>query len=237
MQGKVVITGADRGLGYALCERFLHGGWQVFAGQYMPEWKQLAQLGERYPSLLCCLPLDVGDERSIAAFARALAERTEAIDMLVSNAGVPSRGDTSSLDVGEEDLLRVYRVNAVAAPMLTQALLPLLERGAGKRLCYVSSEAGSVSMNTRDTMYGYCMSKSALNMAVRMMFCEMYPQGYTFRLYHPGWMRSYMGGVKNTVGELEPEESAVVAYRQFITDRPYEARLLVTDERDREIPY
>ncbi|MDD7647715.1 MAG: SDR family NAD(P)-dependent oxidoreductase [Ruminococcus bromii] len=33
----VFVTGADRGVGYALCERFLEGGWHVIAGQFMPD--------------------------------------------------------------------------------------------------------------------------------------------------------------------------------------------------------
>ena len=48
---------------------------------------------------------------------------------------------------------------------------------------------------------------------------EVKIQGYTFRVYHPGWIRSYMAGVKSTVGYYEPEETAAVAYRQFTEDR------------------
>jgi len=38
------ITGADRGLGLALCAGLLEQGWEVFAGQYMPEWQELSTL-------------------------------------------------------------------------------------------------------------------------------------------------------------------------------------------------
>jgi NAD(P)-dependent dehydrogenase (short-subunit alcohol dehydrogenase family) len=46
---KVFLTGADRGVGYALCEEFLQGGHTVLAGQYMPQWPQLQALQQRYP--------------------------------------------------------------------------------------------------------------------------------------------------------------------------------------------
>ena len=42
MEKKTVwITGADRGVGFSLCEEFLRGGWRVFAGRFMPEWTAL----------------------------------------------------------------------------------------------------------------------------------------------------------------------------------------------------
>ena len=76
------------------------------------------------------------------------------------------------------------------------------------------------------------MSKSMLNMEVKLLFNELRPKGYTFRLYHPGWVRSYMSGVKATVGKLEPEESAQVAVRQFTEGRACEDILMVVDVYD-----
>ena len=46
----------------------------------------------------------------------------------------------------------------------------------------------------------YCVSKAMLNMTVRLMFNELRPEGYTFRVYHPGWVRSYMSGKRRTGG-------------------------------------
>ena len=52
MMKTVLITGADRGIGYSLCECFIEGGWYVIAGQYMPEWPQLSALAEKYPEII-----------------------------------------------------------------------------------------------------------------------------------------------------------------------------------------
>ena len=57
MMKTVLITGADRGIGYSLCECFIEGGWYVIAGQYMPEWPQLSALAEKYPEQLAVIPL------------------------------------------------------------------------------------------------------------------------------------------------------------------------------------
>ena len=52
MAKTVFVTGADRGLGFALCAELLKQDWQVFAGQYMPEWPELSVLAHQYPQAL-----------------------------------------------------------------------------------------------------------------------------------------------------------------------------------------
>ena len=41
MMKSVLITGADRGIGFALCRCFLEAGWRVFAGRFMEDWTEL----------------------------------------------------------------------------------------------------------------------------------------------------------------------------------------------------
>ena len=230
MEKKTVwITGADRGVGFSLCEEFLRGGWRVFAGRFMPEWTALDTLKEKYPEALEILPLDVGSDDSVRAAAKATAARCGYVDLLVSCAGI-SGGDDP------EKTRAIYNVNVAGALRMVEAFLPLMQTGM-KRLAFVSSEAGSVSVAHRDSGFAYTTSKTALNMLVRRMFRTLYPMGYTFRLYHPGWVRSYMSGKKSTVGNFEPEETAAVAYRQFTTDREAEDVLVMTDVSDEMWPY
>ena len=213
----VLITGADRGVGYCLCECFLSGGWRVYAGQYMPDWPWLDKLKALHPDRLTLLPLDVGSDESV----RQAARQVEQLDMLVSNAGIFGGDD-------EAAVRSVYNVNTLAAIRLTEAFLPKMQQGM-KRLAFVSSEAGVISIAHRDGGYGYTLSKAMLNMTVHCMFRELRPQGFTFRLYHPGWVNSYMSGAKNTNGRVEPEETAQAAYRQFTQDRDWEDALIMTD--------
>ena len=57
-----LVTGADRGLGLALSAGLLARGWHTLAGQYMPDWHELAALAERYPDRLTIIPLDVASD-------------------------------------------------------------------------------------------------------------------------------------------------------------------------------
>lgn len=226
----VFITGADRGVGFALCKCFLEGGWKVFAGQFMPRWKELEELKAEYGEAISLIPLDVSDVDSIKKAAELVAQETECLDMLVNCAGI-------AVGKEPEEIKRLYKVNVLGPMCMVESFLPLMQKGL-KRLCFVSSEAGSISVAHREGIYPYGMSKTSLNMAVRLMFNQLRGEGYTFRLYHPGWVKSYMmGDVKSTQGKYEPEETAAVAYQSFIEDRQWEDVLMMTDVQKEVWPF
>jgi NAD(P)-dependent dehydrogenase (short-subunit alcohol dehydrogenase family) len=239
MQSIAFITGADRGLGFALCEELLEHGWRVFGGQYMPDWPDLAALAERFPETLHAVPLDVTSVESTRAAAQAVAEMADRIDLLINNAGVISptveRAVGEGLDYAEAH--HEFDVNALGPLRVVEAFLPLTDRSAMKRLCFVSSEAGSIARSERQAWYGYCMSKAALNMAIKITFNRLRPEGYTFRVYHPGWMRSYMHGSKNTKADLEPEEAAEMALPFFLEEQEDEDHLALVDFQGQAWPW
>ncbi len=239
MTQTALVTGADRGLGQALVAGLCDRGWQVFAGQYMPDWPDLGQLVEQCPDRLHIVPLDVASIESVRAAAEAVAALTDRVDVIINNAGVTSR--TSRIPISEpqdyDEMHRLYNVNALGSLRVVEAFLPLTRESDLKRLCFVSSEAGSVGMAQRTAWYAYCMSKAALNMGVKLMFNHLRPEGYTFRLYHPGWVRSYMGGRKNLEADLEPEVAAAYALPFFLDARADEDRLVLRDYLGREWPF
>ncbi|MFC1975451.1 SDR family NAD(P)-dependent oxidoreductase [Chloroflexota bacterium] len=233
------ITGADRGLGLALCAGLLEKDWRVFAGQYIPEWPELAVLAGQFSESLHPVPLDVSSIESAQAAAQTVATMVDHIDLLVNNAGVNSSTTRRLIREPQDyvEMHRLYDVNAVGPLRVVEVFLPLLDRGDLKRLGFVSSEAGSIDRCQRESWYGYCMSKTALNMAVKIMFNHLRPEGYTFRLYHPGWMQTYMGGSKNMAADMEPEESAVQALPFFLEAQDNEARLVMQDWQGQEWPW
>jgi NAD(P)-dependent dehydrogenase (short-subunit alcohol dehydrogenase family) len=233
------VTGADRGLGFALCEGLLSRGWRVFAGQNLPDWPQLAELGTRFPDTLQTISLEVTNGESARAAAQAVAAASDHLDVLINNAGVNS--PTSPRPIRETqdfaEMQRMYDVNALGPLRVVEAFLPLLEAGALKRLCFVSSEAGSIGRAERRSWFGYTMSKAALNMATRLLFNDLRPAGFTFRLYHPGWIRSYISGVKGVEADLEPEEAAIPALAYFLDTVVDEDVLALRDWQGQEWPW
>ena len=235
----VFVTGGDRGLGFGLCAGLLQQGLQVFAGQYIPEWHELAALKNEHPDMLHIVPLNVCSMDSARAAAEIVKSHTDHLDVLINNAGVNS--ETIYVGIREpqdyDEMKRLYDVNALGSLRVVEAFLPLLEPSDAKRLCFVSSEAGSIGAAERTSWFGYCMSKAALNMGIKILFNDLRPSGYTFRVYHPGWVRSYIHGTKNMEAELEPEEAAACAIPFFLNDLADEDRLSLMDYEGKEWPW
>jgi NAD(P)-dependent dehydrogenase (short-subunit alcohol dehydrogenase family) len=86
--------------------------------------------------------------------------------------------------------------------------------------------------------YPYPMSKSSLNMSVRLMHNLLYPQGYTFRLYHPGWMKRQMqDGSLSELAAYDPAQTANHAAKYFETPLGDEQRLILYDYKSQEWPF
>lgn len=237
MEKVALVTGADRGLGRGLVQVLLERGWNVVAGRNM-DWPELDPLAARFPETLNVVPLDVASDASVLAAAERVAERVPHIDLLISNAAINRSAHIDGIREGVdfEDVLSEYNVNAVGALRVVKAFLPLLDKGGMKRLCFVSSEAGSIADSTRTGWFGYCMSKAALNMAVRNLSNDLGREGYTFRLYHPGWLRTYMQGTKNLKAHYEPEEAATFALSYFL-EAAEPKELTLHDWEGKDLPW
>jgi NAD(P)-dependent dehydrogenase (short-subunit alcohol dehydrogenase family) len=233
------VTGADRGLGLALCAGLLDHGWRVYAGQYMPEWPELGDMAEGQPERLRLVPLDVASLESTQQAAEIVRAGADRLDLLVNNAGVNSPSSDLRIRGGldYDEVARLYQVNAAGPLRVVESFLPLMRTSTFKRLCFISSEAGSIGRCYRDSGYAYCMSKAALNMGVRILFNDLQSEGYSFRLYHPGWVRSYIDGEKNMEADIEPEEAAAKALPIFLADRADEDRLVMVDFEGVEGPW
>lgn len=225
----VFITGADRGIGFALCRCFLEKGWLVFAGRFMKDWTELDALKAEYGDRISLVNLDVGSQASVNEAAETVGKQLDRLDMLVNCAGIARNGSSKAT-------IDCLNVNTMGSIRMVEAFLPLMEQGE-KRLCFLSSEAGSITLAHRKGDLSYCVSKTCLNMAVRLMFEKLQPQGYRFRLYHPGWVRTYMSGQKSTEGNFEPEETAEVAFEQFTSDRNWEDVLIMSDVSNEIWPF
>jgi NAD(P)-dependent dehydrogenase (short-subunit alcohol dehydrogenase family) len=172
MRNIAFITGADRGLGLALCEGLLQRNWWVVAGQYMPKWPELGALHSRYAEQLSLVPLDVSSEDSVHQAAQLTDGLVTHLDLLISNAGVTSPTTRATIREPQDyaEMHRLFEVNSLGALRMVKAFITLLDKGEMKRMCFVSSEAGSIGKASRESWFGYTMSKAALNMAVKTMF-------------------------------------------------------------------
>lgn len=210
MKKVACVTGADRGLGFFLVRWLLENKYKVFAGQYLEQSEGLETLHEKYKEQLILLPLDVGSSDSVKYAARTIAGRTGHLDMIINNAGIIDRADDATMLVDMDDtaMARIYNVNTLGSLRVSNSLMGLLLQGKQKLIVNISSEAGSISRNQRINMYGYCMSKAALNMQSSLLHNHLRVMGDQVMVFHPGWLQSYMNGDKNDTAPIPPEESA-----------------------------
>ena len=198
MRGKVaVVTGANRGLGLELCRQLKHAGAHVVGTARDPQTAvDLRALEVRVEAL------DVAEAESVESFAARLGDSK--VDLLINNAGVGGAGEgIANLDF--EDVERKLQVNTLGAMRVTQALLPNLRRGKGRKIAHLTSRMGSIGDNGEGGYYAYRISKAALNMFNRSLAVELVGQGFVCVVLHPGWVRTRMGGA---TAPQTPEESA-----------------------------
>ncbi|OGX82317.1 SDR family oxidoreductase [Hymenobacter glacialis] len=208
---RVLITGANRGLGLELVCQYLERGDHVFAASRHPaDAVELQRLHQQYADRLVLLALDVTSAASIAAAVQAVNNATDALDLLINNAGVyPNAGSGDAHQrlgqLTHEDAIETMQVNAIGPLLVSQALLPLLRAGRKGRIISMSSGQGSLTWKATGDPYHYSASKAALNMYMRSLAAEIGHMGLISVIVDPGWMRTDMGGNHAT---QEPADSA-----------------------------
>ncbi len=188
-----VVTGANRGIGLELCRQLHARGESVVAGCRTTS-SELAAIGCTVAERVDVARDDVGTR-----LERALGDRS--VDVLVCNAGVLLRESVDTLDFHGVRLQ--FEVNALGPLRVVSALLPRL--GNGAKIALISSKAGSIGDAPSGGLYGYRMSKAALNMAAANLAHELAPRGISVLALHPGFVRTEM---THGAGSIDPPESA-----------------------------
>lgn len=208
MRKYVLITGASRGLGYALVLQYLQKGYQVFAGARNIDNPQLVTLKNQYEDSLIILPMDVSQTTSVREAATQVSTYCNQLDIIINNAGIHPEG--SLLALNEVDLdngLEVYNVNSIGILRVAKEFHSLLLKGEKPIVLNISSEAGSISSCPRSKEFHYCMSKAAMNMGSMLLqnYFKESDNKIKVLAIHPGWIRTDMGGAE---ADLDPIEVA-----------------------------
>jgi NAD(P)-dependent dehydrogenase (short-subunit alcohol dehydrogenase family) len=212
-----LITGANKGIGFATAQNLAARGVTVLLGARDADRgraaeKALASSGgdARY------VPLDVTDVTSAAEAAAWIRSEYGQLDVLVNNAGI-ARGDGRGLpsETTLETLREVFETNVFGVVVVTNVMLPLLRRAPAPRIVNVSSEAGSIaSMTDPDSplwvmgaSVPYPASKTALNMVTAMYAKELRDTPAKVNAANPGYCATDLNGHS---GFRSPEQGAEI---------------------------
>lgn len=211
---RIVVTGANRGIGLEFVRQYLARGDDVVAACRDPRRAEaLSALVAASQPRARAAACDVASDASVSAFASSLGDAT--VDVLVNNAGVG--GGWESLDgVTTEVALDTYNVNALGPVRVTRALLPHLARSSAPRVAHISSGMGSIGDNGSGGAYAYRMSKAALNMAARSLAVDLRPRRVISVAINPGWVRTDMGG-GNAPVDVRDSVAAMIARFDALT--------------------
>jgi NAD(P)-dependent dehydrogenase (short-subunit alcohol dehydrogenase family) len=182
----VLIAGASRGIGRRLAEDMAARGDSVIGTARGTAPVETAASAIRW------LPLDVADPASIDALA---SRDLPPLDILVANAGVyPDKGQHLADGYPAAMWAEAFAVNVAGVFLTVQALLPRLRAAApGARIAVIASAMGS-SARAPGGSYVYRASKAAAINLARNLAADLAADGIAVGAYHPGWVRTDMGG-------------------------------------------
>jgi NAD(P)-dependent dehydrogenase (short-subunit alcohol dehydrogenase family) len=214
----VLITGANRGIGLEFCRQYAAEGWRVVACSRDPKKSDaLNKLAAQYPGLIEIHALDVADHAQIENLAQVLANEfpaTETIDLLINNAGIYP--DADSRGFGNTDYaewMQAFRINTLAPLKMAETFATQVARSKQKAIVTITSKMGSIADNGSGGGYLYRSSKVAVNMVVKSLAIDLKPAGITAVVFHPGWVRTDMGGPNALISA----EQSVSGMRQIIS--------------------
>lgn len=234
---RIVITGTNRGLGLEFVRQYLNRGDEVVATCRNPHAAaELQEMQSQFTDRLTILELDVADQQSRELALGKIKQKYGAVDLLINNAAISSGGENRRYSLGtlyEEDMARVFQVNAVAPLLMSEALLELLEGGQDPKVINITSWLGSIGSKTKAFSYSYCASKSALNMFSKMLSIDLQSKGIIVIPLHPGHVQTDMGG---SSAPLMPDES-IRGMKEIIDSLTFEDSGKYLDWQGREIPW
>lgn len=202
MTQTLLIAGASRGIGLEMARQAKARGDTVIA---MLRSAASAQALEGIADQV--LIAGVTDE---TALEKAAAELESDVDLLVCNAGVyRGRGGIDADDMGADAWSETLMTNVAGPFFVTKAFLPRL-KPSGK-VVIVSSKMGS-SAHAPGGGYIYRSSKAAATNLACNLAAELKPKGIAVGSYHPGWVRTDMGG---SAADISAEESAAGLLSRF----------------------
>lgn len=186
----VLIAGANRGIGKALFDGYAARGEMVFGTHRADEDGAMLQL-------------DVTDPASQCALATRM--KGTPIDLLVCNAGV-NLDQGQKLESGYPAAMweATFAANVTGVFMTIQSMLSNLRLAQAPKIAIIGSQLGSQTIASGGG-YIYCASKAAVLNVGRNLAVDLAPEGFSVGIYHPGWVRTDMGGGN---ADISMQESA-----------------------------
>ena len=182
----VLVTGANKGIGFGIAKYLGKSGWQVIVGARDEgrAVKAIDELRSAGVDVLGWVNIELRDLASIEQAAKEIGGKYPELSLLVNNAGIPGDMSVDSLHTELSDIRETLDVNFIGTFALTKALMPLLSRNGGRIV--------NVTVPSEISPYwhplAYVASKAAQNAMMGVMAIEFQQSNTPLEAFsgHPG---------------------------------------------------
>ena len=193
MSLNIVITGANRGIGLSFCKYYYNLNFNVF-GVCRQSSNELDNSASKVIE-----NVDISNPEECKHLFSKLSDIK--IDILINNAGILTNESLTNMNY--ESILKQFNVNTLGALRVTEGCLNYLHQNS--KVVVITSRMGSIADNEGGGMYGYRISKAALNAAAKSLANDLKPKGISVGIFHPGLVSTDMIGGN---GDITPDEAA-----------------------------
>lgn len=225
---KVLITGANKSIGFETARQLLQQGYYVYLGSRSIERGNLAVEKLKDEGLINVelIQLDVNNSASVDTARIELGKKTEVLDILINNAGINGGMPQNALNATIEQLQNVLNTNLYGVVRVTQAFIDLLRKSENPRIVNVSSSGCSLTLHSDPTWKYYdhksavyAPSKAAMNMYTIALAYELKNDHFKVNAVCPGFVATDFNGHRGT-GTAQEAGTRIVKYATIDDDGP-----------------
>ncbi|GAA3999935.1 SDR family oxidoreductase [Deinococcus rubellus] len=224
----VLITGANKSIGYETARQLLQQGYSVYLGSRDLENGQEAveKLKAEGLNQVEAIQIDVGNSDSVNAARATLGQKIQSLDVLINNAGISGGMPQAALTASIEQFQNVFDINLFGVIRVTQAFIDLLRNSPEPRIVNVSSSQGSLTLasDPANQYYHhkgavYQPSKSALNMYTIALAYELRGLPFKVNAVDPGFVATDFNNQRGT-GTVQEAGTRIAKYAMIGADGP-----------------
>ena len=227
---KVIITGAARGIGYAIAQEFLKAGAQIALCSTTQEGAQKAKetLLKEFPqSKIYAQKADVSKEAEVQNFVENVTREFGTVDILVNNAGITR--DTLAIRMSEQDWDAVLNVNLKGTFLMSKAVFKIMMKAKSGSIINMSSVVGQ-SGNAAQA--NYSASKAGIIGLTKALAKEFAPRNVRVNAVAPGFVQTDM--TDKLPEQIKEQALALIPLKRFATTTDIAKAVMFLSSEDGE---